>query len=104
MTLLFPHSAQVKRDTALGTNGRKTKQVIGTESGLIFIPMPSRVEIENQFSVGTGWDVYAKDKDVDIRSGDQLVHDGATFNVRRVARYDVQSVGHLHILATREGN
>ena len=103
MSLLFPHSATLKRDTAVGTNGRKTNQNVGTVGEILFVPMPSRREVEAGWSVGSGYDIYVKDQDADIRTGDQLIYDGATYNVRAANKYDVEVVGHLHVLATREG-
>lgn len=103
MSRLFPHTCDTKRDTAVGTNGRHSKTAHLSGVACLFVPMPSRAEIDNGFSVGTGFDVYFKDQTTDVTTGDQLVRSGATYNVRSVARYEVPRVGHLHALATREG-
>lgn len=99
---LMKHSCSVRRDAAVGTNGRRAKQVVATGVRCLFLPMPSRAEIENEFSVGTGYDVYF-DIDSDIKTGDQLLWGNQTYNVRAAREYVLKRVGHIHVLATREG-
>lgn len=99
---LFPHSCSVKRDTAVGTNGRMVKEPIGSAIKCLFIPMPTRTEVENGFTTGSGYDVYFKGTDADVKEGDQLTWDGDTFNVRAVRKYVAGNVSHKHVLASRE--
>lgn len=100
---LFQHQCSVKRAAPVGTNGRQSKVEVATGVSSLFIPMASRTEIENGFSLGAGYDVYFGDPIADVRTGDQLVYDGATFNVRAVRAYKAGRVSHKHALATREG-
>lgn len=67
----------------------------------MFIPMSGRAEMENQFSPGTGYNVYFP-VDVDVLTQDQLVWDGDVFNVRAVRTYKVPRIAHKHVTATRE--
>lgn len=99
---LMKHACDVRRDAAVGTNGRRSKQVIATAVKCTFIPMPSRAEIENDYTVGSGYDVFFQ-MDADVKTGDQLVWSGQTYNVRAVREYLFKRVGHIHVLATREG-
>lgn len=100
---LFQHECSVKRAAPVGTNGRQSKVQIATAVRSLFIPMASRVEIENGWAIGTGYDVYFEGVDADVLAGDQLIYDGATFNVRGVRTYKARRVSHKHALATREG-
>lgn len=100
---MFKHYCGIKRDTALGTNGRMQKQTISVANKCLFVPMSSQLELENSFTVGSGYDVYFPDQDTDVLVGDQLIWNAKTFNVRAVALYDVPSVGHIHCITTREG-
>lgn len=100
---VFKHYCGVKRATALGTNGRQTKQTIAVAQRCLFIPMASRSEMDSGFTLGTGFDCYFADPDQDIQMGDQLVWNSRVFNVRAVHRYEVPQVGHVHCLVTREG-
>lgn len=99
---LFPHTCDVKRSTAVGTNGRKAKTTVATGQKCLIVPMSSRQELENSFSVGSACDVYFIDASADVRTGDQLTSGSKTYNVRAVAQYNVSRVGHLHAIATRE--
>lgn len=101
--MLLRHYCQVKRSAPVGTNGRHQQAIIYASVKALFIPMSSRYEVENGFGFGSGYDVYCQ-ASADIKTGDQLVWDGATFNVRAVRSYKgVGSVSHTHVLATREG-
>jgi hypothetical protein len=100
--LVFKHYCGIKRDAALGTNGRMTKQTISTANKCLFLPMPSRAEIENNFSVGTAYDVFFPDPAHDVKTGDQLLWNAKAYNVRAARSYEVPRVGHMHCLVTRE--
>ncbi|WP_146082364.1 hypothetical protein [Rathayibacter sp. AY1C5] len=65
--------------------------------------MASRAEIENNYSPGVGYDVYLR-PGADVRTGDQLVWGEVTLNVRAARLYDVPRIGHIHVLAAREGH
>lgn len=99
---LYPHTCNVKRGQAVGTNGRYSKAVIHTDLACLFTPMSSQVEIQNGFEPGRGWDVYFQDTATDIKTGDQLVYNGQSFNVSAVRSYDVPRVGHLHCQVSQE--
>lgn len=103
MSRLFPHRASIKRSQAIGTNGRRQQVILATDAVCLFVPMASRAEIENGYEIGTGYDVYFKGTGQDVKTGDQLVWDGGTFNIRGVRTYAVPRIGHKHVLATREG-
>jgi hypothetical protein len=100
---MYPHSCQVKRDVAVGTNGRHKKQLLSSSNRCLFIPMASRSEIENDYSIGSGYDVYFANPTADIKAGDQLLWKGDTYNIRAARSYAVPRVGYLHCLAVREG-
>lgn len=99
--MLLRHTCAVKRAVPVGTNGRKEKQQLYASVRSLFIPMPTRAEMENRFSPGTAYDVYFP-ATADIKTGDQLVWDGDIFNVRAVRSYKVPRIAHKHVLATRE--
>lgn len=101
--MIFRHTCDVKRNAPVGTNGRHQKQILATGKKCLLIPMASRYEIENGFTVGSAYDAYFPDPATDVKSGDQLIWNGDTYNVRAARPYDVPRVGHLHCLVVREG-
>lgn len=101
--MIYLHTCDVKRDVAQGTNGRATKQLFASGLKCLFIPMSSRAEIENNFTIGTAYDVYFPSSTQDVKTNDQLIWEGQKFNVRGSRRYVVPRVGHTHCSVTREG-
>lgn len=99
---VFKHYCGIKRSVALGTNGRKQKETISTSNRCLILPMPTRAEIQNGFTIGTAYDCYFANKDQDVQQGDQIIWNAKTFNVRAVAHYDVPRVGHVHVQMTKE--
>ena len=100
---LYPHQCDIKRNQAVGTNGRKQKVLLHEGVRCLLVPMASRAEIEAGFTSGSGYDAYFASPTQDVKAADQLEWDGATFNVRAVRAYAVPGVGHTHCLVTREG-
>lgn len=100
---LYNMECEVKRSAAVGTNGRQEKQVVATKVRCHIAPMASRAEIEAGYTVGTGYDIYTPLTEFEMKTGDQVVWHGATFNVRGVRSYELPRIGHRHVLATREG-
>lgn len=99
---LLKHLATINRNQAVGTNGRHAQGPIASGVRCTFIPMSGRTEIENQYQIGTGFDVYFPIAQ-DVKTGDQLLWNGGTFNVRGVRDYVAGRLSHRHALVTREG-
>ena len=87
--LVFKHYCGIKRNVALGTNGRQVKQTISVANKCLFLPMPSPAEISNEFTLGTGYDVYFQSPEQDVKTGDQLVWNSKTYNVRAARAYEL---------------
>lgn len=100
---LFPHTCSVSRNSAVGTNGRKAPGLILEAVRCNFIPMSSRHEMESGFTVGSAYDVYFPSHLVDVKTGDRLVWEGQSFNVRTAHPYVAGRLSHKHALVTREG-
>jgi hypothetical protein len=100
---VFKHFCGIKRDQPVGTNGRSQKTTISTANRCLILPMPTRKELENGFTIGSGFDCFFPEMDQDVKAGDQIVWNARTYNVRAVHVYEVPRVGHVHCLTTREG-
>lgn len=99
---LLVHTCDIKRNTSVGTNGRKVPQTLYTGVGATFIPMPAATAARLNFSLSDSYDVYM-DISTDVKRGDVLVYDGATYTVKAVQRHPgFGPVSHTRIMAERE--
>lgn len=78
---MLKHRCTVARNQAVGTNGRKAYSTVQSSVACLFLPMSSVASIQNGYSVGFSWDIYAKDG-TDIQIGDRLTWNGKTYLVR----------------------
>ena len=94
-------TADVYRDSALGTNGRTQKTKLYTAIQCLALPMGHQTTIEHEFALGRGYDVYFS-AGTDVKIGDQLVINGNTYDVRFVKAYAVPVVGHTLAVCEEE--
>lgn len=98
---LLQHSADIARNAAIGTNGRRGMSTVATGVRCLVLPMATRTAIENQFSLGKAYDVYFAEG-TDVRVGDKLTKDDGRYIVRQVMPYKVAVVGHVRALCELE--
>lgn len=101
---LFPHLCSIRRNVAVGTNGRHEMQPVSDNVACNLIPMSSRHAMDSGFTVGLAYDAYFPGHLADVKTGDQLVWQGETFNVRVVNMFVAGRASHKHALVTREGS
>lgn len=100
--ILLEHTCDVARNQAIGTNGRKGYVTKYTGVSCLFLPMSRQAAIQNQFDVGSSWDIYFDDG-VDIQVGDKLTFNGNKFIVNGRQPYSgLAWVSHLHVTAETE--
>jgi hypothetical protein len=100
--MLTQHSCDVYRNSAVGTNGRKTKTLQASAVPCTFIPMEAQAAIRNGFTVGKGYDVFFNDG-ADVQVGDRLVRDSQNYAVSAAMPYPgFGDVSHVHVLANLE--
>ena len=96
------HTCDVARNQTLGTNGRKSMATVQTAVPCLFLPMSAYAAIQNGYSVGFAWDVYAADG-TDIQMGDKLTWNGVTYLVRGRQPYTgLPVVSHLRLTVETE--
>lgn len=96
------HQCDVARNQAVGTNGRKQMTTVHTAIACLFLPMSPQAAIQNNYSVGTAWDVYVDDG-TDIQIGDMLTWNSATYIVRgRQPFTGLPVVSHIRLAAVTE--
>lgn len=99
---LFEHTADLARNVAVGTNGRKQLAALYTGVDCLALPMDARRAVDNGYSVGKAWDVFFA-VDQDVKVGDQITVLGRALIVQGVQPFAVPDVGHTRVAAV-EGN
>jgi hypothetical protein len=96
------HTCSTSRVQTLGTNGRKTMAAYLSSVPCLFLPMSNFSQIQNNFDIGTGWNVYFNDG-TDVQVGDKLTFGGSSYLVRGSKAYTgLPMVSHLEIAAVSE--
>lgn len=98
---LLEHTADVYRNTVVGTNGRKQLTLHASAVECLVLPMAVSAAIENGFSIGRAYDVYFAEA-ADVAVGDRLVWSGNNFVVKFVQPFSVPFVGHTRALCEQE--
>ncbi len=96
-------ACDISRNTAVGTNGRRSLQALYSAIPCLAIPMNAATTIQNSFEMGRGYDFYFSDGQ-DLKVGDKLSWSGDTYVVSAVQRYSVPVVAHVHAMVKQEVN
>ena len=99
--LLLSHTCDISRNTAVGTNGRRTMQAVYTGVSCLAIPMSQRTAISANFELGRGYDFFFN-YGQDVKVGDQLSWEGDTYTVSAIQKYNLPMVEHFHVTAQQE--
>lgn len=98
---MLEHICDIKRDSAVGTNGRTSKQTVYTAVSCLVLPMNTNTAIQNKFELGRAYDIYFADGQ-DVKPGDQLVYNGSNFMVKVVQPFAVPNVAHVRTMCQQE--
>ena len=101
--MLLRHYCSIKRQTAIGTNGRKQLSTLASNVRCLILPMSPQTAVENQFTPTKAHDAYF-DAGTDVKTGDKLIWGTQSFLVRGTQVYDVPTVGHIRALCEREAS
>jgi hypothetical protein len=101
--MLLEHTCTIKRNVAVGTNGRRQIENLYTGIPCLALPMGLSTAIANGFSLGQAYDVFFAEGQ-DVKAGDKLVIDGENYTVKGVQTFKVPVVGHVRALCIQESN
>lgn len=100
--LLLQHMCSISRKTTLGTNGRKSMQVVKANVSCLCLPMNAVAAIQNGFDVGTAWNIYFNET-TDIQVGDRVVANNMAFIVKGKMPYlNLPIISHIQVSAVTE--
>jgi hypothetical protein len=99
--LLLEHTCTIKRNVAVGTNGRYQMQDLATNVACLRLPMNVQTAIQNEFSLGRAYDIYFADTQ-DVKPGDKIIISGDSHIVKAVQPYQLPLVGHVRALCEQE--
>jgi hypothetical protein len=99
--MLLEHTCDIKRNAAVGTNGRRQLSDLYTDVSCLALPMGLSTAISNGFSLGKAYDVFFA-AGQDVKPGDKLIIDGADYTVKGVQPFNVPTVGHVRALCVQE--
>jgi hypothetical protein len=100
---LLEHTCTIKRNAAVGTNGRRQLSDLYTAVPCLALPMGLSTAVSNGFSLGKAYDVFFADGQ-DVKPGDKLIIDGASYLVKGVQPFKVPTVGHIRALCSQEAS
>jgi hypothetical protein len=83
---MLRHRCDISRLQTVGVNQKSMSQLY-TSLPCLFMPMSDRQAVEGGYTVGQAWTVYFSPA-TDIKRGDKLTYNGATYLVRGVRPYD----------------
>jgi hypothetical protein len=69
---LLEHTCTIKRNAAIGTNGRYQVEDLATGVACLKLPMNTTTAIQNEFSLGRAYDIYFADGQ-DVKPGDKII-------------------------------
>jgi hypothetical protein len=98
--MLLEHTCTIRRNTAVGTNGRRTMADLATSVPCLALPMALSTAVSNGFSLGKAYDVYFE-PDQDVRPGDKLLIGSDDYTVKGVQNFNVPVVGHKRALCVQ---
>lgn len=99
--MMLEHSCDISRNQPLGTNGRYQMAQLATAVPCLFLPVGSRIAVEQGFTIGRDYEVFF-DSGADVKVGDKLARDGKSYIVSYVQTYETAYAGHVHIFAKQE--
>lgn len=104
--MLLEHTCTVRRNVAVGTNGRRQLADLYTSVPCLALPMGLSTAISNNFSLGRAYDVFFNDGQ-DVKPGDKLIIVTRTagtdsYTVKGIQRFSVPVVGHVRALCEQE--
>lgn len=99
--LLLEHTCDIKRNAAVGTNGRYQVQTLASGVACLKLPMNTSTTIQNEFSLGRAYDIYFAEGQ-DMKPGDKIIIGADQYVVRAVQPYEVPGVGHVKALCEQE--
>jgi hypothetical protein len=101
--MLLEHTCTIKRNSAVGTNGRQQLNDLYTDVACLALPMGLSTAVNNGFSLGKAYDVFFADGQ-DVKPGDKLIIDGAGYLVKGVQPFILPTVGHVRARCEREAS
>jgi len=99
--MLLTQTCTIKRNAAVGTNGRRQLADLQTAVACLALPMGLSTAIANNFSLGRAFDVYF-DVGQDVKPGDKLVIGSDSYTVKGIQPFSVPVVGHVRTLCEQE--
>lgn len=97
------HSCTIKRNVAVGTNGRQAMQTLASGVRCLELPMALNTAVTNGWSIGKAYDIYFG-VDEDVKAGDKVVIGSDTYSVKGIQQFNVPVVGHVRALCVQEIN
>lgn len=92
----------VHRNQAVGTNGRRSFQLVASSVACKFIPLDREPTIAMNLTVGYAFTVYMA-ADAGTVAGDKLIKAGVSYLVHAVSHYDFNSTTrHLELIVETE--
>lgn len=102
MVMLLRHRCRIDRQKPATSNGQYKMRALYSDVPSLFIPMSAKAAVENNFSIGRGYDVYFEEEQ-DVRVGDRLVWCGGTYYVSGIQKFsDMPPVSHTHVMAEQK--
>jgi hypothetical protein len=99
--MLLEHTCTIKRNAAVGNNGRYQVQDLAVNVACLKLPMNTTTAIQNEFSLGRAYDIYFADGQ-DVKPGDKIIIGSYSFVAKAVQLYEVPTVGHVRALCEQE--
>jgi hypothetical protein len=101
--LLLEHTCTIRRNAAVGTNGRQQLSDLYTAVPCLALPMGLSTAVSNGFSLGKAYDVFFADGQ-DVKPGDKLIIEGDSYLVKGIQPFKVPTVGHVRALCLQEAS
>ena len=99
--MLLEHTCTIRRNVAVGTNGRRQVADLHTDVPCLALPMGLSTAVSNGFSLGKAYDVFFAEGQ-DVKAGDKLVVGSNSYTVKGVQVYMLPLVGHVRALCEQE--
>src|SRR4051794_7401692 len=99
---LLNHTCDVYRLQAIGTNGRKSLQLVKTAVPCLGLPLGATITVQNQMQLGRSYQ-FNFGPDADVRVGDRLKWHDTNMSVKFVRSYvDTPPVSHIEAMCEQE--
>lgn len=99
--MLLEHTCTIKRNVAVGTNGRRQVADLYTAVPCLALPMGLSTAISQGFSLGKAYDVFFGEGQ-DVKAGDKLVIGSDSYTVKGIQTFSVPIVSHVRALCEQE--